>query len=186
MFILRSSSAAHAFIDIVRCTLGNPHLVDVIESAVPFDPRDRRELEAHLERTLGAAEVIAAACHERPRKGMAVPIDVRDPAIRAALVAMLELYLQFLALGDTAGCCADALDVWEIRMTIQAALDLPPRRVPGQGWSQGWDRGLVEGPAQGPDQGPNQGPDQGRGVAAVGGASPASSTSSSSRMPTSV
>jgi hypothetical protein len=125
MFILKSSSAAHGFIDIARCTIGNPHLVDVIEANAPFARRNRRVLERHVERVLGAAEVIAAACHAPPRKGMPVPIDVRDAAIHAALVAMLDLYLQFIELGDTAGYCADAIDVAEIRMTIQAALDLP-------------------------------------------------------------
>jgi hypothetical protein len=125
MFALKSRSAAHAFIDIVRCTRGNPHLVDVIEANARVVPRGRLALERHVERALEAADVVAAACHEQPCKGMQVAIDVRDGAILAALLAMLDLYMQFAELGDTAGYCADALDVAEIRMTIQAILDLP-------------------------------------------------------------
>lgn len=123
MFIVKSRSAAHGLIDIVRCTSGNPHLVDVIESAATTAPQDAGALAHHVDRTLEAAEVIAAACFEEPRKGMAVPIDVSDPAIGAALSAMVELYAQFLEIGDTRGYCADGTDVAEIRMTIQAALD---------------------------------------------------------------
>lgn len=123
MFILKSSPAAHAFVAIVRYCLGHPHLPDVIEANAPVARRSRRAIEQHLERTLEAAEVIAAACQELPRKGMPVPIDVRDFAIRSALLAMLDLYLQLAELGDTAGYGADALDVAEIRMTIQAVLD---------------------------------------------------------------
>lgn len=125
MFILKSRSAAFAFLDIVRCTVGNPHLVDVIEAAAPIAHGQDRALERHVARTLEAADIIAAACYETPRKGMQVPIDVRDPSIHAALAAMLDLYLQFVELGDTTGYCADAVDVAEIRMTIHAALDLP-------------------------------------------------------------
>jgi hypothetical protein len=123
MFILKSRSAAHAFVDIVRHAAGNPHLADVIEANAPAARRNRRALERHVERALEAAEVIAAACHEQPRKGMPVPIDIRDRAIRSALVAMLDLYMQLAELGDIADHGADALDVAEIRMTIQAALD---------------------------------------------------------------
>ena len=125
MFILKSRSAALAFIDVVRCTLRNPHLVDVIELASPTAAADASALERHIDRTLQAAEIIAAACSEEPRKGMAVPIDVRDPAIHAALCAMLGLYTQFLEIDGLAGYSADATDVAEIRMTIQAVLDLP-------------------------------------------------------------
>ena len=139
MFILKSSSAAHAFIDIARCTIGNPHLIDVIEASAPGSPQDRGAFGEHVARTLEAADVIAAACCEEPRKGMQVPIDVRDPAIRAALIAMLDLYLQWLELGDTSGSCADALDVAEIRMTIQAALDLSADRAPGRKQTQDSD-----------------------------------------------
>ena len=124
MFILKSGAAARAYIDIARCTIGNPHLVDVIEANAPPASRRGRALERHVERTLEAAERVAAACYEQPRKGMQVPIDPRKPAIHAALVAMLDLYMQFVELGDTTGYCADALDVSEIRMTIQAALDV--------------------------------------------------------------
>jgi hypothetical protein len=123
MFIVKSRSAAHGFIDIVRCTLGNPHLVDVIESASPTAPGDAGALERHVYRTLEAAEVIAAACFEQPRRRMPVPIDVNDPMIRSALSAMVDLYAQFLEIDDASGYCADATDVSEIRMTIQAALD---------------------------------------------------------------
>ena len=130
MFIVRSKSAAHAFLDIVRCAKGNPHLVDVIELAAPSAPGDAAALERHVDRTLEAAEVIAAACVEEPRKGMAVPIDVRDPAIRAALSAMIDLYAQFLQLDDAPGYGADATDVTEIRMTVQAALDLQDEALP--------------------------------------------------------
>jgi len=137
MFILKSRSAAHAFIDIVRHAVCNPHLADVIEADAPVACRNRRAIERHVARTLEAAESIAAACHEQPHKRMPVAIDIRDPAIQAALLAMLDLYLQFGELGDTAGYGADALDVAEIRMTIQAALDeaqtlwsRPTRRTP--------------------------------------------------------
>ena len=123
MFILKSRAAAHAFVDIVHQCVRNPHLADVIEANARAARRSRRALEGHVERTLEAADVIAAACPEQPRKGMRVAIDVRDPAVRSALVAMLDLHLQFAELGDTAGCGADELDVAEIRMTIQAALD---------------------------------------------------------------
>ena len=130
MFIVKSRSAAHALIDIVRCACGNPHLVDVIESAAPAAAGDPGALERHVDRTLEAAEVIAAACFEEPRKGMQVPIDVQDPATRAALSAMVDLYAQFLALDDAAGYGADATDVSEIRMTIQAILDRPDPELP--------------------------------------------------------
>ena len=133
MFILKSRSAAHAFVDIVRYSVGNPHLADVIEANAPIAHRSRRAVERHVERVLEAAEVIAAACHEEPRKRMPVPIDIRDPAIRSALLAMLDLYMQFDELGDTAGYGADALDVAEIRMTIQAALDRADNLSSGQG-----------------------------------------------------
>lgn len=129
MFIVKSRSAAHAFIDIVRCAAGNPHLVDVIESASPTAPGDEGALERHVDRTLEAAEVIAAACLEEPRKGMPVAIDVHDPAIHAALSAMVELYAQFLEIDDASGYCADATDVTEIRMTIQATLDREPEEL---------------------------------------------------------
>lgn len=131
MFILKSRSAAHAFIDIVRCTVGNPHLVDVIESASPTAPGDASALARHVNRTLEAADVIAAACFEEPRKGMPVPIDVHNPAIQAALSAMVELYAQFLEIDDASGDSPDAIDVSEIRMTIQAALDLPSAELLG-------------------------------------------------------
>jgi hypothetical protein len=123
MFVLKSSAAAHAFVDIVRYCLGHPHLPDVVEANAPVARGSGCAVERHIERTLEAAEVIAAACQEQPRKGMPVPIDIRDLAIESALLAMLDLYLQFEALGDTGGYGADALDVAEIRMTIQAALD---------------------------------------------------------------
>jgi hypothetical protein len=133
MFTLKSRSAAHAFIDIVRCTRGNPHLVDVIEANAPYVQSSRLALERHVQRALEAADVVAAACHEEPRKGMQVAIDVRDRFIQAALLAMLDLYTQFAELGDTAGYCADAVDVAEIRMTIQAVLDLPEAAPRHQG-----------------------------------------------------
>lgn len=133
MFILKSRSAALAFIDIVRCTVGNPHLVDVIEAGAPITSGKRRALERHVARTLEAADVIAAACYDEPRKGMQVAIDVRDRSIQAALLAMLDLYMQFAELGDTADYCADAVDVAEIRMTIQAVLDLPQAAPRHQG-----------------------------------------------------
>ncbi len=133
MFILKSRSAAHAFVDIVRHSVGNPHLADVIEANAPGTRRSRRAIERHVERTLEAADVIAAACCEQPRKRMPVAIDIRNAAIRSALVAMLDLYLQFAELGDTAGYGADELDVAEIRMTIQAALDLPEFPSPSHG-----------------------------------------------------
>lgn len=130
MFTIKSKSAAHAFIDIVRCAVGNPHLVDVVELSSPTPPGDTKALARHVDRTLEAAEVIAAACLDEPRKGMVVPIDVRDPAILAALSAMVDLYAQFLALDDAPGYGADATDVSEIRMTIQAALDLRDAELP--------------------------------------------------------
>ena len=130
MFTIKSKPAAHAFIDIVRCAAGNPHLVDVIELTSPTPPDDAGALARHVDRTLEAAEVIAAACRDEPRKGMVVQIDVRDPAILAALSAMVDLYAQFLALDDVRGYGADATDVSEIRMTIQAELDLRDRALP--------------------------------------------------------
>jgi hypothetical protein len=121
MLILKSRSAAHAFVEIVRYATGHPHLADVIEANAPS--RSRRAIERHVERALEAVEVITAACHQQPRKGMPVAIDIRDPAIRSALLAMLDLFMQLGELGDTVGCGADVLDVAEIRMTVQAALD---------------------------------------------------------------
>ncbi len=151
MLILKSSAAARAFIDIARCTIGNPHLVDVIEANAPAASRSRRALERHVERTLEAAELIAAACYEQPRKGMHVPIDPRNPAIHDALVAMLDLYMQFVELGDTTGYCADASDVFEIRMTIQVVLDVqnPPTLRRGARDGREVDGGPSSGPAPG-------------------------------------
>lgn len=123
MFIVKSRSAARAFIDIVRGTVGNPHLVDVIESAAPTLPGAGYALDRHVDGTLEAAEVIGAATCEEACKGMPVAIDIHDPAIHAALTAMIALYAQFLAIDDAADYCADAMDIAEIRMTIQACLD---------------------------------------------------------------
>jgi hypothetical protein len=123
MFIVRSKSAAHAFIDIVRCTVGNPHLADVIESAVPTLAGDAGGLDRHIDRILAASEIIGAATPAEASKAMPVAIDVHDPAVRSALAAMIALYVQFLEIDDAAEYCADALDIAEIRMTIQADMD---------------------------------------------------------------
>lgn len=123
MLIVKSRSAAHAFIDIVRCTVGNPQLVGVVESASPTPSGDASARYRHVDRTLEAAEVISAAACEEARRRMPVAVDVHDPAIHSALAAMIALYSRCLETGEAAGCCGDATDIAEIQMTIQAALD---------------------------------------------------------------
>lgn len=122
MFIVRSRSAAKAFIDIARYTLEGPRLVELIESFSPTPSEDMRALQNHVDRTLQAAQAIGAACCESPRKGMLVAIDVRDPSIRAALQAMTALYLETLA-DDEIGRCTAEIDIAEIRMAVDAVLD---------------------------------------------------------------
>ena len=123
MLIVRSRSAAHALLDIVQCTMDDPRLPDIVESSLAATPEEPALRRRQVERALEAVRAIRAACPEEPSRGMRVPIDVRDPAVRAALQAMLLLYRQWIETDREGGLVADAMDIAEIQSTIHASLE---------------------------------------------------------------
>ncbi len=123
MLIVRSRSAAHALLDIVLCTVDDPRLAAMVEASLPAPPEESSLRRRQVERALEAVRAIRAACPEEPSRGMRVPIDVRDPAVHAALQAMLLLYRQWIDSDPESGLVADAMDIAEIQATIHACLE---------------------------------------------------------------
>lgn len=123
MLIVRSRSAAHALLDIVLCTMDDPRLPGIVESSLPATPEEPALRRRQVERALAAVRTIRAACPEEPSRGMRLDIDVRDPAVHAALQAMLMLYRQWIDADREGGLVADAMDIAELQATIHASLE---------------------------------------------------------------
>lgn len=124
MIIVRSRSAAHAFLEIVHATAEDAGLPGAIESSLPDPAEGVRLRRRQVKRVLAAVHAIRAACPTEARRAMPVAIDVRDPDVHAALQAMLALYRGWMERGERAGALGgDAMDIAEIQATIQASLE---------------------------------------------------------------